>query len=228
MSVLALVLHFVILSSDWYQHQNINFSLTNIASAMSWLICFGMLSVVRWTPNMVLLPVVLGFCACMIGLNQFSPHLILYEDKWQFDLVLHVGLGLLAYGLLGMAFLYALQMRYINYRLKHKEMIILDGMSPPLMIVEKMQIRLLSLGTLILFFSLLSGYMFLDNLFSAQHAHKTVLSISAFLLFVFVLIGHQFKGWRGKGMAGITVLGMVLLTLAYFGSRFVREVILGG
>jgi ABC-type uncharacterized transport system permease subunit len=107
-------------------------------------------------------------------------------------------------------------------------MIILDGMSPPLMIVEKMQIRLLSLGTLILFFSLLSGYMFLDNLFSAQHAHKTVLSISAFLLFVFVLIGHQFKGWRGKGMAGITVLGMVLLTLAYFGSRFVREVILGG
>ncbi|MFT4942175.1 MAG: ABC-type uncharacterized transport system permease subunit, partial [Paraglaciecola sp.] len=32
--------------------------------------------------------------------------------------------------------------------------------------------------------------------------------------------------WRGKPIVFATVLGSVLLSLAYFGSRFVKEIIL--
>jgi ABC-type uncharacterized transport system permease subunit len=40
------------------------------------------------------------------------------------------------------------------------------------------------------------------------------------------LIGHSIFGWRGKLVIWSTIVSGVLLTLAYFGSRFVREVIL--
>jgi ABC-type uncharacterized transport system permease subunit len=40
------------------------------------------------------------------------------------------------------------------------------------------------------------------------------------------LMGHSLFGWRGKPVIWSTIISGVLLTLAYFGSRFVKEVIL--
>jgi ABC-type uncharacterized transport system permease subunit len=68
--------------------------------------------------------------------------------------------------------------------------------------------------------------MFLDNMFAREQAHKTALSLLAWGLYSIILIGHSAFGWRGKPVIWSTIAGGVLLTLAYFGSRFVREVIL--
>ena len=39
-------------------------------------------------------------------------------------------------------------------------------------------------------------------------------------------VGHAKFGWRGKPVITCTIVGSVLLTLAYFGSRFVKEFLL--
>jgi ABC-type uncharacterized transport system permease subunit len=56
--------------------------------------------------------------------------------------------------------------------------------------------------------------------------HKTIFSIASWLLFASLLIGRHLLGWRGKIARKILVIGFLLLIIAYFGSRFVSEIIL--
>ncbi|MCB1564805.1 MAG: cytochrome c biogenesis protein CcsA, partial [Xanthomonadales bacterium] len=61
----------------------------------------------------------------------------------------------------------------------------------------------------------------------AQHlVHKTVLSLLAWAAFGVLLFGRWRFGWRGKRAVRWTLLAMLLLLLAFFGSKFVLEVIL--
>jgi len=53
-----------------------------------------------------------------------------------------------------------------------------------------------------------------------------VLSAAALVVFLILLIGQKLRGWRGKQVIALTVLGVALLSLAYFGSKLVREFLL--
>jgi len=56
----------------------------------------------------------------------------------------------------------------------------------------------------------------------AQHlVHKTVLSIVAWFVFSALLIGRLRYGWRGAAAIRWTLVGFLLLLLAYFGSKMV-------
>ena len=94
------------------------------------------------------------------------------------------------------------------------------------MLVEGILFKLLLAGTTLLTVSLLSGFLFLDDMFSKAYAHKTALSIAALVVFVILLAGQKIKGWRGKQVIVLTIVGVILLSLAYFGSKLVRELIL--
>jgi ABC-type uncharacterized transport system permease subunit len=39
-------------------------------------------------------------------------------------------------------------------------------------------------------------------------------------------VGHKKYGWRGNHSVMATIIASLLLTLAYFGSRFVKEILL--
>jgi ABC-type uncharacterized transport system permease subunit len=56
--------------------------------------------------------------------------------------------------------------------------------------------------------------------------HKTVLSIIAWFIFSGLLLGRLRYGWRGSTAIQGTLIGFVLLLLAYFGSKLVLELIL--
>jgi ABC-type uncharacterized transport system permease subunit len=49
----------------------------------------------------------------------------------------------------------------------------------------------------------------------------------ALLLFGILLAGRQFAGWRGKRAVYLYLWGFAILCLAYFGSRFILEELLG-
>ena len=65
-----------------------------------------------------------------------------------------------------------------------------------------------------------------DNLFAQHLVHKTVLSIVAWVVFGILLFGRWRWGWRGSRAVQLALAGMVILVLAFFGSKFVLEVIL--
>jgi len=74
--------------------------------------------------------------------------------------------------------------------------------------------------------SLAVGFVFIDSFFSLQNGHKTVFSFMALIVYLVILWGHFKLGWRGHKVLILTNIATFLLTLAYFGSRFVKEFIL--
>jgi ABC-type uncharacterized transport system permease subunit len=57
--------------------------------------------------------------------------------------------------------------------------------------------------------------------------HKTVFSVLGWLVFAALLAGRIGRGWRGRHATRWLYVGAALLLLAYVGSRFVLEVVLG-
>ena len=87
--------------------------------------------------------------------------------------------------------------------------------------------QLIAVGFILLTVSLGSGLLFVDNLFEQHLAHKSILSISAWIIFGTLLWGRRAWGWRGRTAVRMTLAGILLLILAYFGSKLVLEVMLG-
>ena len=73
---------------------------------------------------------------------------------------------------------------------------------------------------------MLTGILFVADLFGQHLIHKTALSIIAWLVFGVLLWGRWRHGWRGRSAVNLTLTGMAILLLAFFGSKFVLEVIL--
>ena len=140
--------------------------------------------------------------------------------------LLHITLSILAYSLLLLAtaqsVLFYLQERLLK---QHRTRGLLM-MLPPMQTMEQVLFQLLALGTLVLTGALLSGLVYVEDLFAQHLVHKTFFSFFSWLVFVGLLLGHKYYGWRGLTAVRWTTLGAILLLLGYFGSRLVLEVII--
>ena len=92
--------------------------------------------------------------------------------------------------------------------------------------MERLLFRMIAVGFVLLSVSLLSGLFFLEDLFAQHLIHKTVLSIAAWGVFGVLLWGRWKLGWRGRLAIRWTLAGFATLMLAYFGSKFVLELVL--
>ncbi len=138
----------------------------------------------------------------------------------------HILFSMLAYSLLGIAALLALLLLIQDRQLRNKHPGGFMRALPPLAQVETLMFRALRLGFLLLSIALLSGFIFIEDLFAQHLAHKTVFSILSWLLFASLLWGHLRHGWRGRLAVRWLLGGYSALLLGYFGSKFVLEVLL--
>ena len=139
---------------------------------------------------------------------------------------IHVLASIAAFGVLGLAACLAVLLHVLDRRLRHHEAGGLLQALPPLTQLESHLFQLIGLGVLLLSASLLSGWLFVDQLFAQHLVHKTVLSIAAWVLFLVLLVGRYQFGWRGRTAVRLTLIATGLLILAYFGSKWVLEVLL--
>jgi ABC-type uncharacterized transport system permease subunit len=68
--------------------------------------------------------------------------------------------------------------------------------------------------------------MFIDDIFAQHLVHKTILSGVTWIVFGVLLWGRWQFGWRGSLAVRMTLLGIILLILSYFGTKAVLELIL--
>jgi len=210
----------------FFNQSGINFSLPSVISLVSLVITITITLVALRNKVNLLLPVIYGFAGIWQLVLIFIPHIeTIPLVAEQVILVSHISLALIAYCILIIATLYAFQVAYINIKLKNKNLTAVTHF-PPLMQVEKHLFTILTAGTIALFTSELIGLFFLDGFFAKENIHKTVLSLIALLLYVIILLGHFKQGWRGHRVLALTITASALLTLAYFGSRFVQEFLL--
>ncbi|HSG87597.1 MAG TPA: cytochrome c biogenesis protein CcsA [Pseudomonadales bacterium] len=140
--------------------------------------------------------------------------------------VAHVILAVLAYSVLAVAALQSLLVGWQEAQLRGRRQFSLLRTLPPLQTMEQLLFELLWIGIVLLTLAILSGFVFLDDMFNQRVVHHTVLSISSWVVFSILLWGRQRRGWRGPTAIRWTLGGFALLMLAYFGSKLVTEVIL--
>ena len=145
--------------------------------------------------------------------------------SWQIEL--HVLISLFAYGLLTVGAIVALFALVQEKRLHAGQLSSINQLFSPLETTEQMLFGVTAAGFLLLLLAVSSGFALFDNLFAQHLAHKTVLSLLALLMFGVLLVGRQFAGWRGKRAVYLYLWGFAILCLAYFGSRYILEEILG-
>jgi ABC-type uncharacterized transport system permease subunit len=100
---------------------------------------------------------------------------------------------------------------------------------PPLLTLETLLFRMIGVGFLFLTLTLVTGVAFSETLFgrALRLDHKTVFALLSWVIFAWLLAGRLRYGWRGRTALRWTLSGFVMLLLAYVGSRFVLEVLLG-
>src|SRR5690554_1246076 len=141
-------------------------------------------------------------------------------------LITHIVLSIIAYSLITIAALQAAMLTAQEHALKNHRSHQMIKFFPPLQTMEKLLFQILFIGFALLSIAIASGFVFLDDMFAQHLAHKTLLSILAWLIFAILLYGRLAKGWRGNTAARLTIGGFIVLMLAYFGSKFVLEVVL--
>jgi len=205
---------------------NANFTMVNIIAALSWSMVLVLVLSTFFIKQWSLLPVTYsfaGFCTLLMLISPSSYAVQVYE---QVPMFLHITLSLSGYGCVVIALLYALQMRYIHLQLKEKNLALTKLDLPPLLQVEHWVLRLIYIGSIFLLFALVSGFATLDSMLGKEYIHKTVLSALALLIFICMLFWQRYKGLRPNTILVTTALGVFILTLGYFGSRLVQDVLL--
>ena len=228
LAVPAALLHAIVLWQDSWTTAGLNLSVLNATSLLGWLMTVMLLLAVLRHPVQSLGLVVFPFA----GLALLAAALLGVPGKALVPLGaavdIHVLSSVLAYAVLGLATAQALVLAWQESSLRRRRAGTIIGLLPPLQNMEGLLFQLLASGFLLLSLSLVTGWLFVENLFAQDLVHKTVLSMLAWVVFAALLIGRQRAGWRGRTAIRWTLTGFVLLALGYFGSKVVLEVILAG
>lgn len=145
--------------------------------------------------------------------------------SWQIKT--HALSSLFAYGLLCAGAIISLFALIQNNRLRARKISSFNALFAPLETTENLLFNIASTGFVILFLAIFSGLIFIEDIFSQHLAHKTILSITALIMFGVLIYGRKFYGWRGRSAIYLYLVAFFTLAISYFGTRFILENILG-
>ena len=165
--------------------------------------------------------------AVMLPVVFPSAHALANTETWAFKA--HLLISMAAYSLFTIASLHVMLMAIIERRLHAGTLPPSLRSMPPLLTMETLLFRIIAAGFVLLTLTIASGVLFSEELFGkpARFSHKTVFGVVSWLIFGALLGGRMVYGWRGRTAVRWTLAGFLTLVLAYIGSKFVLEVILG-
>ncbi len=142
---------------------------------------------------------------------------------------IHLVLSMLAYSFFTIASLHVLLMALVEKQLHGGELPRSLRSLPPLLTMETLLFRIIGAGFVLLTLALASGVLFSEEIFGKPmtFSHKTLFAWLSWIIFAALLAGRSIYGWRGRMAVRWTLAGFLTLVLAYVGSKFVLEVVLG-
>jgi len=221
----AVVVHALVLFHAIDSSGTLRLAITDSASLVGWVVASTTL-VAMLVEDLAILPAALfalaGLLAVGTGvLGGFS------EIHPQWEITAHIALAALASGWLSIAAVVVLLLAWQDARLRSRQPLGVLALLPPVETLETTLFRALGGGFVVLTFVLLTGLFFVQNVIAQHLIHKMTLAIVAWLVFGVLLWGRLRYGWRGRRALRFTIAGFVILALAYFGSKFVLENLLG-
>lgn len=223
---LSIVAHILTLTYNVFPNQELHLGFFRVSSLIFCVISIiGFIAILRKLPIENLLIILLPCTILAICIGQWianSTVNIIIDS----GMIAHIILSILAYSILTIASLQAIILAAQENLLRRHAFKGIFSYLPPLQTMEKLLFEMITLGFIILTLSIISGFIFLENMFAQHLAHKTLLSILAWVIFAILLLGRHIKGWRGTTATLWTISGFIFLMLAYFGSKFVLEIVL--
>jgi ABC-type uncharacterized transport system permease subunit len=166
----------------------------------------------------------LAAISIMVSGMDASPHQV--NVTMTAGIVSHILASILAYSVLTVAAMQATTLAIQEHQLKsHNTHGIIQAL-PPLQTMEQILFELIWAGIILLSLSIITGVLFIDDIFGQSLVHKTSLSITAWIIFATLLWGRHQLGWRSQTAVRWTIGGFIALMLGYFGSKMVLEIIL--
>ena len=227
LGVLAVALHAISAWLGLVTEAGINLSFFAIASIVGLALAGTTLGVANRVDFPSLLAVAYTIAIITIVGSIVRPSTAAPRVDLENGLVFHVVASIAGYTALTMAAVHSVLTLTLENRLRRHETFSLVVDFPPLESMVALLFRLIWIGFALLTIAIASGFFFLDDLFDQRVVHHTVLSISSWLVYIALLAGHLLFGWRGKTTIRWTLVAFALLALAYFGSKFVLEFVLG-
>jgi ABC-type uncharacterized transport system permease subunit len=225
--LIGLLGHAVVLYPDIITQGGLNFNIFNVVSltTLFMLLFYWGFCLYRQILPLGILATPLAFLGMMIGFFGDAP----YHPLSTISPILqaHIIMSLAAYSVLFMAAIAAIMLRLQISELKRQTFhrVWVDKL-PSLQSMEALLFDMITVGFGLLSISLLLGFIDTTNLLAQHLVHKTVFSLLSWLVFGALLVGHWRFGWRGQRAANMTLYGVILLGLAFIGTKFVLELIL--
>jgi ABC-type uncharacterized transport system permease subunit len=237
-----LALHAFLLYSELFAASALRFGFAQALSTMLWLAVL-----IYWFESLFyslegMQPPVLALAALAAPLPAIFPGRASGALAASLEFKVHLVMAMLAYSLFTIAILHALLMALLERRLHGsvaaRAALPADGAGPlagplgalpPLLTLERLLFRMIAAAFALLTLTLASGILFSESLFgrALRFDHKTLFAVISWATFALLLVGRHLYGWRGRVALRWTLSGFVMLLLAYVGSRFVLEVVLG-
>src|SRR5487761_1920797 len=230
-------LHSYLLYASLFAATELRFGFSQALSVTLWLtvMIYWLESLIYDVKGMQALVLPLAAVCALLPAFFPGPKTPAYTQTFIFRM--HLLVAMLAYSLFTIAALHATLMTLLERRLHAGKPAGPSGRSlagpwaslPPLMTLETLLFRILTLGFVLLSLTLVSGFVFSEELFgkAARVNHKTVFGVISWVIFAALLVGRHGWGWRGRTALRWTLAGFTALLLAYVGSMFVLQVILG-
>ncbi len=220
----AWLLHGLVLLATLFG-PNPHFGFATAMSVTAWLIAAVYAVEVRFYPQLPTRWTLCALGAVAVLAGQLFPGIPMAHTRSPW-LALHLAFAVACYGLFGIAVVHAWFMTRAEARFRHAQD---PDTGIPLLTLERLTYRFATAGFVLLSATLLAGWLFGETLYG--HAwrwdHKSVFSVLAWICLAALMVGRFGLGWRGKRAVIVLYVGAALLLLAYIGSRFVTEIVLG-
>jgi ABC-type uncharacterized transport system permease subunit len=210
--VFSVMLHHALAPLGFIEASSLAFFLTNVVAAL--------LLVIR--PLQTVLIGLFPLSALTVLISAIAPS-DMQSTALAPGVVIHIACSLSANALLAIAAMQAGLVAIQDRQLRTHHNLGVTRWLPPLQKMERLLFELLWIGFAVLSLAIISGFVFLEDMLAQHVAHKTVFTISAWLVYASLLWGHHLQGWRSKTAVKLTLAGFFLILLAYFGSKFVLQ-----
>ncbi|MCB1826890.1 MAG: cytochrome c biogenesis protein CcsA [Coxiellaceae bacterium] len=221
LGLVAVCLHALLLHQwiDISSGQNLNFF--NLLSLAVWLVAVLLLVMALFRSVEVLVLFLFPVSAISILLVLRFPEAEIIQTTSSPDALFHILLSVVTFCVLSVAGLLAILLAFQDSLLRRRQSSIFIEKLPPLETLEQLLFQVNGLGFILLSALITTSlYFYYDLLWvSAALLQKTLLAATAWIIFAVLLWGRFVWGWRGRKAIYGTLIGVVLLFLAYFGSK---------
>lgn len=223
----ALLFHLVNVVHVFDTDAGYDFGFFRIATLFSWVMAALVVLSSLKKPLENLFLVLFPIAVLSILSSEFLPGYSQPISNLSAGVALHSIIGIIAFSLITIAAVQALLVAWLSRELKQHHFNPALRHIPPLQTMEALLFEIIHVGFIALVAVIITGFVFMENMFAQHLVHKTVLTLISTAVFAVLIWGRHSRGWRGKIALRWILSGYCVLLLAYFGSKFVLELLLG-